>query len=540
MLRRSVRLCGQGSALLEGVFSARVTAVDSVLSGVFLQSSNPTGNCGVDVTKYATAGKSSLGSAIDDLVVSGYVKRTLSLLSIPESVAPSVADARNIGICSVDAEGSVNVAIKSDKSASLGATTTALRSPTIPSNSLKSVVLGAEIDGQVRPFLMNIAGQPTTVKLTASDLGLPFTRIECGDCRATPLSALNPKHDGIALFDYALTRCRLETCSLVAGAIEAVARTCFTHATEHYRYDVAKVRTSGVQSRLARLQGLVYAIEALVDVGSSLLEADTTQTSIPEIDLARIFAGEAALEALQTAEEIIGPSAKLLQPHSPGKTEAHALYAPVRDLQRFLPFLQHSDSTLSDLKLNLVSKLGSSALGSGSAQGLKGKLVNVHVNLSLAAKGIEEDVTAFAQSLHKKGKPLDGNNEYLTTLAVDFLSEVFASTAVLYRCSGGLNETIHGLQRLASKVRGEDTLQALTFCERSQFERRRILADMKQSSKPLKDLSERLWTSLEDEYSTHPIMLRASPSKKGSAAKAAAEEKSSGEPQKDEQEGGKK
>lgn len=318
-----------------------------------------------------------------------------------------------------------------------------------------------------------------------------------------------------------LTRRRVQYCENVADLIESLEYVCALHSTSAVRYDNLLLRDQSAQKTIATLRCTAFAIRALASY-----VAETTNPS--DAALAKIFASSALETAASAAKHLVGP---LVHSHGTHTVNPNVVIAHdyVHRVASLVPDLQHTDGWNSDIATFALGELLSQAAVAAVLQRFAAaesplstifststsvRLTGPHLNLNLIAQVVEKDATALLSTL---GKHVSTKQSSDRSLVVDataaYVSEIFASTAVIYRCTGALLHDEEGAGQ-------REWLLTQGFCDLSRARRADILQRLSADETSVKGV----WGSIHgkdyDEVAVHPVevgMMKAAP--KTAAAK---------------------
>lgn len=335
------------------------------------------------------------------------------------------------------------------------------------------------------------------------------------------------------------------TATAYSAILRKVEEVCALHATNTVRYDALLLRNPATQMRLAQLACFRYGIDCLTDyvVGDPEVEegeeaeeflnnlSALLHMPLVESMALNIYAERALMDGIDGMWEMVRdtPLVKAV----PHRSNANKLidYPYLSQLLNSSKYvLTSSDGTLEEQALTFLTPLlahggafGSGENGgaglSGMLQGLIGltgghsyggvRLSAPHVNLSGMAKQLELDV---AKLLHMISAEKDKTNPMFVICTAQYISEVMANLAVIYRCTAALNVDEEG--------RGHrEWLLAQAFGGSSAMRRQRLLDDYRMSRSAAKVLRK---SKDLDNYSTHPIELMNAPPRNSKAAAAEA------------------
>ncbi|CAJ1986257.1 protein of unknown function - conserved [Leishmania donovani] len=303
------------------------------------------------------------------------------------------------------------------------------------------------------------------------------------------------------------------------------------HATNTVRYDALLIRNPAVQMRLAHLACFRYGIDCLTDyvVGdpavvdgdeaAELISSFSEQLQIPLIEsmVLKIYAERALMDGMDCMWEMVRDTplvAAVAHRSNPAKMIdypylAELLNAPKYLLTSWNGSMEEQAMAFLHPLLSQAGLFGSGAGGSragigGVLQGLIGlttgysyggvRLAAPHVNLAGMSKTLELDVAKLLNVIASE----KGKLEPMFVISVaQYISEVLANLAVIYRCTAALNIDEEG--------RGHrEWLLAQAFGGASAVRRQRIMNDYMMSRAATSLIKKR--KSL-DNYSTHPIEL---------------------------------
>lgn len=299
-----------------------------------------------------------------------------------------------------------------------------------------------------------------------------------------------------------------------SGMIDRLLEICALHATHAVRHDALLIRNPFVQKALAAMACSRYGIDALTSfvVGCSAddpsqLAKDTNPVDSKENEVGdarhpplaecvavSTYAGQALATALQLTREVINgvlqldPQGSVPHASKPDRLIDYA-YA-VRMLrdesqilaalsfrgslqhQRYIaPLLLHTESGLQGAAGSVSKGIGSSLfMRAISAPSDVPRLVSPHVYLRLSANELEGDVATFLKLLREGERRRDA--AFIRTTA-QYVAEVFASVAVLYRATAALTRTGNNAPR--------DWLLAQAFCGESAVCRAALLRNFEMS-----------------------------------------------------------
>ncbi|AIN95711.1 hypothetical protein LPMP_070250 [Leishmania panamensis] len=320
------------------------------------------------------------------------------------------------------------------------------------------------------------------------------------------------------------------------------------HATNTVRYDGLLIRNPAVQMRLAQLACFRYGIDCLTDYvvgdpevtdGDDAAEpfssfSEPLQIPLMESIMLRIYAEHALMDGIDGMWEMVRDTSLVVAvPHrsNPTKIIDYPYIAELFNSPKYL--LTSSNGTTEEQSMAFLypllaqcSSSGSRAGGSrtgigGMLEGLIGltaghsygsvRLAAPHVNLTGLAKTLELDVAKLLNVIATEKGKLDPG--FVISVA-QYISEILANLAVIYRCTAALNVDEEG--------RGHrEWLLAQAFGGSSAVRRQQILDGyiMERAATSAIRKSNSL-----DNYSTHPIeLMNASPrnAKASSTDKAA-------------------
>ncbi|KPA73198.1 putative mitochondrial hypothetical protein [Leptomonas pyrrhocoris] len=337
------------------------------------------------------------------------------------------------------------------------------------------------------------------------------------------------------------------TATAYSAILRKVEEVCALHATNTVRYDALLLRNPAVQMRLAQLACFRYGIDCLTDyvVGDPEVEegeeaeeffssfSALLQMPLIESMALNIYAERALMDSVDGMWEMVRdtPLVKAV-PHrsNPEKMIDYPYLAQLLNSSKYV--LTASDGSMEEQALAFLSPLLShgGAFGSGGSgggltnllQGLAGltrghsyggvRLAAPHVNLAGMARQLEHDV---ARLLHMISTAKDKTEPMFVICVAQYISEVLANLAVIYRCTAALNVDEDG--------RGHrEWLLAQAFGGSSAVRRQRLLDDYSMSCSAAKVLRK---SKDLDNYSTHPVELMNASPRNGKAAAAATHEK---------------
>ncbi|CAG9568956.1 conserved hypothetical protein [Leishmania major strain Friedlin] len=321
------------------------------------------------------------------------------------------------------------------------------------------------------------------------------------------------------------------TATAYSGILRKMGEIGSLHATNTVRYDALLIRNPAVQMRLAQLACFRYGIDCLTDyvVGdpavvdgdeaAELFSSFSEQLQIPLVEsmVLKIYAERALMDGMDCMWEMVRDTplvAAVAHRSNPAKMINYPYLAELLNASKYL--LTSWNGSMEEQAMAFLHPLlsqgglfGSGAGGSragigGVLQGLIGlttghscggvRLAAPHVNLAGMAKTLELDVAKLLSVIAgEKGKL-----EPMFVISVaQYISEVLANLAVIYRCTAALNIDEEG--------RGHrEWLLAQAFGGASAVRRQRIMNDymMSRAATSVIKKSKSL-----DNYSTHPIEL---------------------------------
>lgn len=326
--------------------------------------------------------------------------------------------------------------------------------------------------------------------------------VELDNCDCTPI----PLKEGHNLIDEAtksLSLHRLATCSNFVTLLKQVEHVLSLHATSTVQYDGLLLRDQNVQKAISELRCASFAIDSLVSFCT-----ETMNTA--DINIAKIFACNAFQSAVEGAVQVIGPLHELRAKHN-SNPAITINYEFVHNVAALAPHFMNLDGWNSDLAVmtltdalvlghNTLSKLNQSS-PLNSLLGVQSggvRLASPHLNLAVTAQALEKDLTAFLNLCGKKKVSGKSDDSTFVDGVAQYLGEVFATTAVLYRCTASLtvDEEVLGQQ---------EWLWTQAFCDLSRVRRADILRRLQADEHSVKAV----WAALEnveyDELAIHPV-----------------------------------
>ncbi|CAD2222150.1 hypothetical protein AGDE_14405 [Angomonas deanei] len=153
--------------------------------------------------------------------------------------------------------------------------------------------------------------------------------------------------------------------------------------------------------------------------------------------------------------------------------------------------------------LTAVTDVVRSAVGLTGARSVR--FTAPHMNLSIVTSKLEKDIAEFLSLIEKRihacrsagsGKNIMKDDIMFVLAVGEYLSEVLATVAVLYRSTAMLQLDDHGGHR--------EWLLAQSFCASSEERRKKLLFELRLQSSAEKVLQT---TNDLDNYSTHPAVL---------------------------------
>ncbi|KAG5486161.1 hypothetical protein LSCM1_07278 [Leishmania martiniquensis] len=333
---------------------------------------------------------------------------------------------------------------------------------------------------------------------------------------------------------------------LTATAYSAILRklgdVCALHATNTTRYDALLLRNPAVQMRLAQLACFRYGIDCLTgyvvgdpeaadgDETAELMSSFTERLEIPLIEsmMLKIYAERALMDGMDGAWEVVRDTplvAAVAHRSNPAKIIDYPYLAELLNSSKYL--LVSSNGSMEEQSMALLHPLlshghsfgkGASSSGTGVAsmlQSLMGltsghgyggvRLAAPHVNLAGMSKTLERDTSKLLGVLASEKGKLEPT---FVICVAQYISEVLANLAVIYRCTAALNADEEG--------RGHrEWLLAQAFGSASAMRRQRIMDDYTMS-RAAADVIKK-GQSL-DHYSTHPVELMNAPPRNAKAS----------------------
>ncbi|GET86017.1 hypothetical protein, conserved [Leishmania tarentolae] len=326
------------------------------------------------------------------------------------------------------------------------------------------------------------------------------------------------------------------TATAYSAILHKMGEVAALHATNTVRYDALLIRNPAVQMRLAQLACFRYGIDCLTDyvvgdpeVGdgneaTELFSSFSEQLQIPLIEsiVLKIYAERALMDGMDCMWEMVRDTplvAAVAHRSNPAKAIDYPYIAELFNSSKYL--LTSLSGSMEEQSMTFLRPLlsqgglfGNGASGSGAGiggmlQSLIGlttghnygsvRLAAPHVNLAGMTKTLELDVAKLLNVIASEKGKLEPT--FVISMA-QYISEVLANLAVIYRCTAALNIDEEG--------RGHrEWLLAQAFGGASAARRQRIMSDymMSRAATNVIKKSKNL-----DNYSTHPVeLMNASP-----------------------------
>ncbi|KAG5510885.1 hypothetical protein JKF63_06386 [Porcisia hertigi] len=335
----------------------------------------------------------------------------------------------------------------------------------------------------------------------------------------------SPSAEEVMSHQHVLTATAYSTILRKVGEVSAL------HATNSVRYDALRIRNPAVQMRLAQLECFQYGIDCLTDyvVGdpnvfedgedADLLGGFSERLQIPLIEslVLKIYAQRAFMDGMDGMWETVRDTplvAAVAHRSNPAKMIDYPYLARLLNSSKYLLLSSNGSKEVEMMTflhplLSRCGSFGSSAGGSpsgtvGMFEALIGltsghshagvRLAAPHVNLAGMARALEVDV---AKLLSWIASEKDRSEPIFVMSVAQYVSELLANLAVLYRCTAALNVDEEG--------RGHcEWLLAQAFGGASTMRRQRVMDDYTLSRAATTVIKK--GTDL-DNYSMHPIEL---------------------------------
>lgn len=326
------------------------------------------------------------------------------------------------------------------------------------------------------------------------------------------------------------TRQHVLNAAAYAGILSTLEEVCALHATHTARYDGLLIRNPAVQMRLAQIACFRYGVETLSSYVVGDGEAVESAVGLLGLPLAEstvlsVYAESALMDGLDCAWEVVRDTPLVAAVPHRSKASKTIRYPYMLELFNAPKYALTSmdgamETQIVEFLAPMVRELRKREGGDlrGWVNQLLGfssgtlALAAPHTNLKVCAKRLESDLTSFIELA--LAHPSKDDPVYAITVA-QYLAEVFASVAVIYRCTAALNMDERGLGH-------REWLLTQTFSAASTARRQKILSDFRMATAARKALGK---TDL-DSYSTHPLELmntnRPAPEEKKAAADATA------------------
>ncbi|KAK7194475.1 hypothetical protein NESM_000364300 [Novymonas esmeraldas] len=357
-------------------------------------------------------------------------------------------------------------------------------------------------------------------------------QVRLSNAKATHHASLSAEQ--VASYQHTLTA------TAYSAILQRVEEVCALHATHTVRYDSLLIRNPATQMRLAQLACFRYGISCLTDyvVGDRhAADGDAAadlpaQLQLPLVEsmTLNVYAERALLDGIDAAWEMVRDTPLVAAvPHrsNAAKKINYPYLSQLFHTPKYL--LASSTGSMEEQAMTFLSPVlaqcghhgGSGGGGDGAGVGdllqrVMGltagssyggvRLAAPHVNLAGVTKALEEDIATL---LNMMVSQKDKSEPNFVLCAAQYISEVFASLAVVYRCTAALNIDEEG--------RGHrEWLMAQVFGSASAVRRRRILDDytMARAASTVIQRSKSL-----DSYATHPIeLMNATPRKAASSS----------------------
>lgn len=317
------------------------------------------------------------------------------------------------------------------------------------------------------------------------------------------------------------------TAAAYAGLLKRLEEVCALHATNTVRYDGLLIRNPAVQMRLSYLACFRFGVESLMAyvIGDGDADsADDNKLSLPLMESVALnmYAEAAMMDGLDATWDVVR-DVPLCRPVPHKSAPAVTIDYPF--VEKLIHTPKYSLTSLDgSMELQAMEFLGplladthlgqtTSPWRESSLYRLLGmsagrtRLVAPHVNLRLMAGAVENDVAAL---VHTIATAPDRKDPIFAYTVGQYLSELMANIAVLYRCTASLTADEEGKGHRA-------WLLTQAFCAASAARRQKIMADYAMSKvadkvlRRAKDL---------DGYSTHPVELMNAAPRKASVQKA--------------------
>lgn len=322
-----------------------------------------------------------------------------------------------------------------------------------------------------------------------------------------------------------------------SGILERLEKVCGLHATHQNTYDALAIRNPAVQMRLAQLACYRYGVDCLSAyvVGNAAVEEgeeqlDANKGGVLDIPLVEsmalnIFAERALMDSLDGAWALVRETPLVTAVAHRSKPEKMIDYPYIQSLLESSKYLlTSSDGTMEEQAIAfmgpILAKDGAShhLPQDGLVQRLLGmaagqrhtsvRLASPHVNLSMVAAELENDIGKLLQLIATENSRED--HTFIISVS-QYMSEVMANLAVVYRCTAALNIDEEG--------RGHrEWLLTQAFSSASRARRQRLLDDytMYRSAATVLRKAKAL-----DNYSTHPVELMNASARKSDASSTA-------------------
>ncbi|KAG5486813.1 hypothetical protein LSCM4_06278 [Leishmania orientalis] len=352
--------------------------------------------------------------------------------------------------------------------------------------------------------------------------------VRLADAEAVQCESLSAEQ--VASYQHALTA------TAYSAILRKVGDICALHATNTVRYDALLIRNPAAQMRLAQLACFRYGIDCLADyvVGDpEVVDGDeaagffssfSERLQIPLIEsmMLKIYAERALMDGMDGAWEMVRDTplvAVVAHRSNPAKMIDYPYLEELLNSPKYL--LVSSNGSMEEQSMAFLHPLLSQgrSFGSGASSSCTGigsmlqsligltsghgyggvRLAAPHVNLAGMARTLERDVASLLNVIASEKAKL----EPLFVISVaQYISEVLANLAVIYRCTAALNVDEEG--------RGHrEWLLAQAFGSASAVRRQRIMDDYVMSRAATDGIKK--GKSL-DHYSTHPVeLMNASP-----------------------------
>lgn len=302
-----------------------------------------------------------------------------------------------------------------------------------------------------------------------------------------------------------------------SGILSRLAEIGALHATHAVRYDALLIRNPAVQQRLAQIECARFAVDCLgayvagdgeLEEGEVPAAAERLEMPAVEAMLLNYYAEMMLMSGLDDVWEVVrGTPLDKAVPHR-SKASLSIDYPYIAELFRLPKRLLSSAHGSKELHAvtTLVPLLRRSRIeaASGAFQnplpamlGMSAgriRLLSPHVNLRMVATVLEKDIQKLLDMIAAQK---DREEPAFVLSVAEYMSELMASLAVVYRCSASLNVDEDGKGH-------REWLLAQAFCASSAARRQTVLADFKMASAANQILRK---ASDLDNYSTHPLEL---------------------------------